>query len=451
MARGSVVKRKSGNYAIVYRIGGKQRWKTIGPNKKEAEAALAEVLVKINRGEFREQKKATFNEFAEKWLSYMESRVKETTYRFYRDIVVPHLIPYFGDYNLKAITPYLIEEYLTQKKKERKLSETTLSYHLRVLKTIFKKAIIWNYLVTNPAEKVEKPPRSEKREMNILTLDELRKFLKIVKETDRKYYPLFLTAALTGMRRGELLALKWEDINWEKGQIHVRRSVYGNKFRKPKTKTAIRAIIVPPTLLKVLKKWQLACPPSELNLVFPNEKGKVKDAHNLVNRHFLPALKRAGVKRIRFHDLRHTYASILIAQGENLKFIQSQLGHASAQMTLDRYGHLMPQVQHGVAERLERTLFGSDSKHFVSNLLAERVESQKIHDSLLHNISSQQEECWWAMLDLNQRPPACEAGALPLSQSPTEKIITFKDPFIELKIVVLNKLKTFLNCYIMPI
>ena len=91
------------------------------------------------------------------------------------------------------------------------------------------------------------------------------------------------------------------------------------------------------------------------------------DANNLVKRKFHAALRRAGLRKIRFHDLRHTYASVLIAQGENLKFIQQQLGHSSAQVTLDRYGHLMPQVQHGVGERLQNTVFGDS----VRNLLEE--------------------------------------------------------------------------------
>ncbi len=157
---------------------------------------------------------------------------------------------------------------------------------------------------------------------------------------------------------------------------------------------------------------------------------------NLINRHFLPALRRAGVPRIRFHDLRHTYASILIAQGENLKFIQSQLGHSSAKITLDRYGHLMPQVQDGVAERLERTLFGMDSKHFVSNLLAENVKTGETQSVKPRKGGSQQEKEWWAMQDLNLRPPACEAGALPLSQSPTD--LLFSQPYLALSYYLFN-------------
>ncbi|MDI6821918.1 MAG: site-specific integrase [Actinomycetota bacterium] len=139
------------------------------------------------------------------------------------------------------------------------------------------------------------------------------------------------------------------------------------RLAEPKSRASKRALVASPTLLKVLKKHKLSCPLSELDLVFPNEEGKLADPRNVINRHFLPALRQAGLRRIRFHDLRHTYASILIAQGENLKFIQSQLGHSSAKTTLDRYGHLMPEVQCGAGERLESAVFGTPVSKILAN------------------------------------------------------------------------------------
>jgi len=220
---------------------------------------------------------------------------------------------------------------------------------------LFKRACIWEYLQKNPAEHIERP-RPKNKEMDFLTVEELNLFLSKV---DKEYYPFFLTAALTGMRRGELFALRWSDINWATNQIHVRQSYVLGKVEEPKSKHSIRAIIIPPTLRQVLRKHQLSCPKSERDLVFPNQNCGYLAGPNLLRRHFYPALRRAGLRRIRFHDLRHTYASILIAQGENIKFIQNQLGHGSIQVTLDRYGHLMPEIQHGASERLEQTVFGS--------------------------------------------------------------------------------------------
>ena len=112
-----------------------------------------------------------------------------------------------------------------------------------------------------------------------------------------------------------------------------------------------------PAMMKELKAWKLACPPNDLDLVFPNESGKPINHNSMVNRHFNPALKKAGIERIRFHDFRHTYASLLIEQGENPKYIQTQLGHSSPTVILNVYAHLMKSVNQESAYRLEKTIF----------------------------------------------------------------------------------------------
>jgi integrase len=374
MARGSIVK-KGSSYYIVYRLDGKQTWKSAGPNKKKAERMLTEIMAQIHTGGYQETKEITFKDFSNKWLAdYSASRVKTSTHRFYKDIVDLHLTPHFGRLNMSSITTHMIEEFLAKEIRETSLSPTTIGYHLRVMKTILKRAIIWGYLTKNPAEYIQKP-RIARKEMDFLTPEELRIFLA---NTEPEYYPLFLTAALTGLRRGELLALKWSDINWATNQIHVRRSLVLGRLDEPKSKTSIRALIVPPMLISELKKHHLSCPIGELDLVFPNKNGDIMNADNLYKRHFLMALRRAGLRKIRFHDLRHTYTALLISQGENLKFIQQQLGHSSIQVTLDRYGHLMPQVQEGAGERLQESVFGNSVRKVLEDSQKTESETQDL-------------------------------------------------------------------------
>jgi len=225
----------------------------------------------------------------------------------------------------------------------------------------------------NPALYVEKP-RVERKEMDFLKPEEIRFLLEHARP---RFHPLFLCAALTGMRRGELLSLQWGDIDWHESQIYVRRPLYFEahwtererkwRFITPKSKNFVRAINMSPTLSLELKKYKLAHPPGGYDLVFAQEDGKPLDSDNMVKREFLPALTRAKIRKVAFHSLRHSFTALLIAQGENIKYIQSQLGHASVQTTLDRYGHLLPMTHKEVAHRLDQTLFGSSISKPLAN------------------------------------------------------------------------------------
>ena len=167
-----------------------------------------------------------------------------------------------------------------------------------------------------------------------------------------------MLAVFTGARQGELLGLKWADVDWDNSQIHVQRTYTKGRFFATKTKSSNRKVDLGPKVITSLKKWKLACPKSELGLIFPNDAGKPMNYSNMMNRHFKPSLKSAKVPQIRFHDLRHTYASLFIEQGENLKYVQTQLGHSSPTVTLNVYAHLMKSTNQEAACRLENTIFG---------------------------------------------------------------------------------------------
>lgn len=173
-------------------------------------------------------------------------------------------------------------------------------------------------------------------------------------------YVFFVTAILTGMRLGELLGLQWDDVDWQAKKIRVRRALWRGKVRgkwqwiiqKPKSKAAIRDIDVSDELLRELRKYRLACPKSTHDLVFCTRDGEPLESRTLMRWHFFPALERAKLRRIRFHDLRHTYASLLISQKESPKYIQTQLGHSSIKTTFDIYGHLMEERNAEAASKL---------------------------------------------------------------------------------------------------
>lgn len=383
MARGSIIKRcpvcrkKSGRtpdhvcspqesaYYIVYRLNRKQKWEFGGYTKKDAERLLSQRVSEINNGAYREHQKTIFKDFAQIWLENCpKSRVKASTFRGYQTDIRLHLTPAFGTYFLKDIKQEQVQGFLSRLRE--RLDPKTVNNIRLTLYMILDYARKLKYTVENPVVDV-KPYKIEHKEMDFLNPVEIRLLLEHSREP---FKTLFLTAILTGMRRGELVALQWGDVDWNSNTIFIRRSLAWQtrkniavdaprwEFISPKTKRSIRGVFMSPRLKEALEIHRITAPSNPYDLIFCNKEGNPLDPDHLVSREFLPTLSMAGLRRIRFHDLRHSYASLLIAQGENVKFIQSQLGHTSIQTTMDRYGHLLPVDHSLVGARVDKLVFG---------------------------------------------------------------------------------------------
>jgi integrase len=332
--------------------------------RNEANEKLGEVEKKIRQGAFTAVRELPrFSAVAGSWLASREPNIRHSTYASYKGHVENHLEPYFGKLKINQVNFDAIEKFKTHAL-GNEVTPPTLRKILITLGGVMIYATRMRYIDFNPVREVEKPRgrslHDEKEEMIILKPEEIQTLLDSV--ATPKERALFMAAVLTGMREGELLGLQWGDIDWLNSQIHVRRTYNHGRFYEPKSKTSRRKIDLAPELVHELERWRVACPPGELDLVFPSEKGTPEDATNMVRRRFLPALRRAKLPKIRFHNLRHTYASLLIAQGEHPKYIQSQLGHSSINVTMDIYGHLMDTVNRGAASRLGDFVFRNGSK-----------------------------------------------------------------------------------------
>jgi integrase len=320
------IAKRGNNFYVYLKINGKMKWFAAGKSIRKAQKKLDDLRPERNNGTYQEIKRIRFRAFADLWFeSYVKTKVKPSTLKSYRNIIYNHLSPVFGDHWLTDISTDKLQKYIAKRlqavkpKSKKKISPKTVINELVPLKEMLKHAVRWGYLRSSPAEYIEKP-RVERDEMDILTPEEVNLFLNEVILTHK---PFFMMAVLTGMRRGELLGLQWGDIDWKHNQIHVRQQLcnVAKKLSSPKSRYSRRRIDMSPTLVAELKRHKFACPPSEIDLVFCNPYGKFLDPNNIIKREFHPALRRAQIKRVRFHDLRHTNAALRIDQGQNIKYI----------------------------------------------------------------------------------------------------------------------------------
>lgn len=327
-----------------YDVFGKRHKKSGFKTRAEAEQKEAVAKADYNKG------LATSNDNNMKFKDLMgqfiklhaEIYLKPSTVRGYQDHFKLHLKEFFGEIKLVDITPVIINRFMEQKIKSG-LSNKTVNHLLTTLGTAFNWAVNNNYMIFNPVSRVKKL-KVQQKEMEFLTEEEIKKVLDVAEVEYPDFYPILITAIYSGMRRGEVLGLTWNCIDFNKSIIKVRKSLYKGILSTPKTDCSIRDIQVPSKLIQVLKQYKNFAVDNELNLVFTQKNGKPIDADNLMNRRYRKILKLAGVKQIRFHDLRHTYASLLIAKDLNIKYIQKQMGHSSFEVTMNTYAHLMPEV-----------------------------------------------------------------------------------------------------------
>ncbi len=396
--RGHIVKRNSKRkingkpevlYYAVLAFGDRRKWETVPPprTQKNAEGYLARRLAEIEGGEFQELKKATFADFKDIWVEqYAESQVRPSTMATYKGFFKNHLIPAFGEKQLSSITVEDVQAFKSAKLKQPKdlvkkealeaeseteetLSAQTVRHLLRLLRQMFGHAVDWGYLRKNPAQKVTNP-KVIRKEMQCYNPAQVRAFLGKVAE---EWQAFFLCAISGGLRIGELLAMRWANLDSNSGQYFVKEtwqrprggtSAYFSEPKTPSSSAPVDLIVEAFDAIRAHQKRQAAlkleagAKYQDQDLIFATAIGGPLDDAHIVQRLFRPTAKEAGLRQIRFHDLRHTTASLLIEQKESPKYIQKQMRHASIEITFDRYGHLFPDANQAAAKRLSETIFG---------------------------------------------------------------------------------------------
>ena len=307
----------------------------------------------------------------------------------YEEIVKLHLIPAFGSIPLVALKPQHIQKYyakaLQSGRRDGKggLSARTVHKHHRVLFAALKYAAKHNFLVRNPAEAVT-PPHGQSKELAIVGANRLQLILEAAKES--LYYALFFTSAYTGLRRGELLGLRWGDIDLEKATLSVVQTLQQLRngeyiFREPKTRRSRRQIALSPDLALLLTEHRLdqedvqkllGRPLAPDDLIFSQPNGRPLRPNSLT-RVFQTIAKKVGLDGVTLHSLRHAHATILLQRGVHPKIVQERLGHSSVATTLDIYSHVVPGLQEAAARRFDEGLESALTESQVAEVLEKNV------------------------------------------------------------------------------
>jgi integrase len=325
------------------------------PTRRQAQSILDERLRGFNQGSHRPQAVTTFRQFVEEhWIKQVLPAFRPSTQESHRVLFRKHLLPGLGERRLCDLGTAEIQMWVTQKAKAG-LAWNTVKNLRNLASRILRTAVEWRLVSSNPAHGVRLPARQLSRPPRIITIEQFRSLLAALPEPVRT---MVLLCGFTGVRAGELLALRWRHIDVERGVLQVRESVHRGGFGPPKTRNSVRDLplgnVALAALLEHRKRSRQGRPE---DLIFPSRKGTALCRDNLLKRIVYPACERAKIPKIGWHSLRHLHATLLSKAGQPLKVAQAQLGHADLQTTLGIYTHVLPESQRRAVEKIETLTF----------------------------------------------------------------------------------------------
>ena len=344
--------------------------------KSDAQKRLNELLVTLEKGVYTPPGRLTVGEHLRNWLEgYVKTNCSLRTLDAVQSIAEHHLIPALGNTQLKQLHPQMIQAYYG--KAVEKLSARSVHYHHRILSQSLKYAVRQGYLGRNPCELVD-PPSWKGKTMRTLAPGELEVLLE--NASSNQFYPVIYTAVSTGLRQAELLGLMWRSIDLDYLSISVNQVLYKRRgicqFNEPKTSHSRRRVSMTPKLACFLREYkqererlyqQLGKELTLDSLVFANVEGKPLDP-GVLTHNFARIAKRVGLENVRFHDLRHTFASLMLLRGAKPKVISEALGHSSVAFTMDVYSHIIEGMQEDAMALLDEVLPAGVNKNSVANL-----------------------------------------------------------------------------------
>lgn len=360
------IQKKGKNYYIVTNVDGKQKWIPGKSTKLETRKYMTEVLYKLDNNIIRKDTiNITVKEYLSNWFNtYCVNNLKLTTYTGYKQYIDSYIIPRIGGVRLIDLKPMTIQDMYYDILKNGRVNgkeplnpKSVIQAH-RILRKALKNAVKMQIINSNPCDYVELPKKKKYKYM-ILHEDEVKGFLKAFKDTE--IYAAVVIGLTLGLRRGEVLALLWSDINLEEKTMTISKTLvvssYQVKVDTPKTESSNRILLVPDFILALLYRIKAERNAKDSDYIVVNLKGDRWNPSSFSGR-FIELRDRKNLKKVRFHDLRHTNATIMYKSNIKTKVMQERLGHANISTTLDIYTHLFKEDQREVAK-----IF--DDKNFV--------------------------------------------------------------------------------------
>lgn len=346
----------------------KQKWFSGYEKERDAERAMIEKIKEINDGAFVEESDETIAEFMKNWLTNKKNQVRPGTWKSYSWLINTHLIPHLGKVKVFQLKPRHLNDLYNQKLLNAISANSIKKLH-GLIKDALDEGIGFGDISKNVANAVT-PPRVKKVKFEVWNEAQLKVFLESAKSN--RFYIVFDLAASTGMRIGEILGLRWKDVDLDVGKVSIRQAYTkahsGYEFHEPKTASGERSVALFPDTIELLRKHQSE-QEREKNENQPiyNDHGLVIQTHigtpvspRNLSREYYKILEKLDLPKIRFHDLRHTHASILLKRGVHAKIVQERLGHSSITITLDTYSHVLPGLQEAALKSLGCSILGDD-------------------------------------------------------------------------------------------
>jgi integrase len=366
---GSISRRKGGGWMAQYTIytaEGPKRKTLYGKTRAEVAAKLARALSDREVGVSFDAQNQTVGEYLNRWLrDSVKDTVRQGTFERHEQILRLHVWPGLGGLKLKALTPAHVQGFYRDRLDAGLSPATVRKIHV-VLHKALDQAVEWSLVPRNATEAV-KAPKPNPEEIRPLDKEQAKALLEVAH--GERLEALYVLAVHTGLRQGELLGLRWEDVDLKNGLVRVKRTLTRRKGRlllgEPKTKRSRRTVRLTESAVEALIE-HLARQMEQMErlgdlyegqgLVFATQRSTLVNPTNLRKRSFAPLLERAGLPAIRFHDLRHTCATLLLSRNVNPKIVSEMLGHASIAITLDTYSHVLPDMQDSAVRALEDAL-----------------------------------------------------------------------------------------------